>query len=73
MNAKYIMKEKFGSLYCMVQIIRAVFWKHMSPYPVLKFTVTEENTGLVRYELAACHRILMKVFLTTSIISTGWL
>jgi len=43
----------------MVKIKRAAFWKHMSPYPVLKLTVTEEITGLVRYELAVCHRVLM--------------
>jgi len=43
----------------MVQRNRAAFWKHMSPYPVLKLTVTEESTSLVGYELAVCHRVLM--------------
>jgi len=58
-NAKYITKEEFWSLHYMVQIKCASFWKHMSPYPVLKLIVAEESTGLFKYELAVCHRVLM--------------
>jgi hypothetical protein len=58
------------TLHYMVQINRAAFWKHVSPYPVLKLTVNEESTDLVRYELAVCHRVLINIFLTTSGIST---
>ena len=56
------MKEKFWSLHYMVQIKRAVFWKHMSPYPVLKLNVTEESTGLVIYELAVCQSLDVGLF-----------